>query len=179
MIFGMRNPEKIWHKSLTHCPPRLSDVAAVPWEIEKVIFNSIIHTYFWLFMLSHKKTICNPLAHPPKNVITLTCELQNFFVWLMFVAFFQTLEALKRPNCGLSSVALKEPVVMCGSCNVRQAMSQQVFRVTTFCINTCFQSFSTMYSHAVHHAMLKFSPHCNKPLPASLNTSISIHALLL
>jgi len=82
MIFGMRNPEKIWHKSLTHCPPRLSDVAAVPWEIEKVIFNSIVHTYFWLFTLSHKKTICNPLAHPPKNVITLTCELQNFFIWL-------------------------------------------------------------------------------------------------
>ena len=65
MIFSKWNPEKIWHKNLTDCPPRLSDVATVPWEIKKVIiFNSIIHTYFSLFTLSHKKTIYNPLAHP-------------------------------------------------------------------------------------------------------------------
>ena len=43
MIFGMWNLEKIWHKTLTHCPPHLSDVDTVPWEIQKVILNSIIH----------------------------------------------------------------------------------------------------------------------------------------
>jgi len=31
---------------LQTCLPHLSDVATVPWEIQKVIFNSIIHTYF-------------------------------------------------------------------------------------------------------------------------------------
>ena len=31
---------------------------------QKVIFNSIIHTHFWLFTLSQNKTNCNPLAHP-------------------------------------------------------------------------------------------------------------------
>jgi len=30
---------------------------------------------------------------------------------------------------------------MCGNWNVRQAVSQQVFKVTTFCTDTCFQSF--------------------------------------
>jgi len=30
---------------------------------------------------------------------------------------------------------------MCGNWNVRQAMSQQVFKVTTFCADTCFQFF--------------------------------------
>jgi len=35
----------------------------------------------------------------------------------------------------------KEPVVMCGNWNVRQAMLQQVSRVTTFGVNTCFQFF--------------------------------------
>jgi len=75
---------------------------------EKVIFNSISHTYYWLFTLSHKKTICNSLAYtPPKNVTTLTCELQNFFIWLKVCCVFQTLEALKRASCGLSSVAVK------------------------------------------------------------------------
>jgi len=38
----------------------------------------------------------------------------------------------------------KEPLVMCGNWNIRQAVLQQVFRVTTFCVNTCFQSFSTL-----------------------------------
>ena len=64
-----------------------------------------------------------------------------------------------------------------GNWNVRQAMLQQVFRVTIFCINTCFQSFSTLICRVVHHAVLKFSPRRNKPQP--LNTSISIHVILL
>ena len=38
----------------------LSDVAIVPWQIQKkIIFNRIIYTYFRLFMLSQKKTNCN------------------------------------------------------------------------------------------------------------------------
>ena len=40
-----------------------------------------------------------------------------------------------------------------------------LFRVTSFCINTCFRSFTTLISRIVHHAVLKFSPGCNKPLP--------------
>jgi len=35
MTFGMWNHEKIWHENLTDHPPRLSDVATVPREIEK------------------------------------------------------------------------------------------------------------------------------------------------
>ena len=82
MIFGMWNHEKIWHENLTDCPPRLSDVATVPWEIE-VIFNSIIHTHCRLFTLSHQKTICNPLPTTPENITTLTCKMLNFFIWLL------------------------------------------------------------------------------------------------
>jgi len=36
--------------------------------------------YFWLFTLSQKKTICNPLYHPTWKCITLTCEVPNFFL---------------------------------------------------------------------------------------------------
>ena len=36
--------------------------------------------YFWLFTLSQKKTICNPLAHPTWKYTTLTCEVPNFFL---------------------------------------------------------------------------------------------------
>jgi len=39
-------------KSIEICPPYLSDVATLPWEIHKVIFNNTTHTYSWLFALS-------------------------------------------------------------------------------------------------------------------------------
>jgi len=162
----MLNPEKIWRKNLTDCPPHLSDVATVPWEIQKVIFNSIIHTYFWLFTLSHKKTICNPLAHP-----TWKCHHTNLWIAKLFhlteglLRSFKRWRLWKEPVVDYHRWLWKEPVVMCGNCNVRQAMSQQVFRVTAFCVNTCFQSFSTLFGYIVHHAVLKFSPCRNKPLP--------------
>ena len=47
MIFGVLNHEKICMERLQTCPPHLSDVATLPWEIQKkVIFDSIIHTYY-------------------------------------------------------------------------------------------------------------------------------------
>jgi len=61
------------------CPPHLSDAATFPWEIQKVIFTSIIHTYFCLFTLPHKKLTVIHLPTSHENVTTLTCELQNFF----------------------------------------------------------------------------------------------------
>ena len=48
----------------------------------------------------------------------------------------------------------KEPVVMCGNLNVRQATSQQVFKVTIFCMDTHFQSFSPLINRIIHHALL-------------------------
>ena len=59
---------------------------------------------------------------------------------------------------------LWEPVVICGKWNARQATLQQMFKVTTFCTDTCFQSFSPLINCIVHHAVLKFSPCCNKTL---------------
>ena len=38
-----------------------------------------IFFYFWLFTLSQKKTICNPLAHPTWKCTILTCEVPDFF----------------------------------------------------------------------------------------------------
>ena len=71
----------------------------------------------------------------------------------------------KRAGCGLAMMALKEPVVMCGLWNVRQATSQQVFKVTTLCTDTCFQSFSPLINCIAHNAVLKFSPCRNKTFP--------------
>jgi len=45
-------------------------------------------------------------------------------------------------------LALKTAFVMYGNLNVSQAMSQQLFKVTTFCIDTRFKSFA---SDQLHH----------------------------
>ena len=62
---------------------------------------------------------------------------------------------------------------MRGNWNVSHAVSQQVFRVTTFCINTCFQSFSTLIIWA------EIQPMSQQAAAASLNMSVSVHALFL
>jgi len=166
MIFGMLNPEKIWHKNLTGLftsPVRCSYFTLG--NAKKVIFNSIIHSCFWLFMLSQKKTICNPLAHP-----TWKYHHTNLWIAKLFRLTESSLRSFRRwrlweePVLSCCWWLWKEPVVMCGNWNVRQAVSQQVFSVTTFCV-TCFQSFSTLISHIVHHAVLKFNQCHNKPLP--------------
>jgi len=47
MTFYVKSWEKIDTSILQICPPHLSDVAILPREIQKVIFNSIFHAYFW------------------------------------------------------------------------------------------------------------------------------------
>jgi len=69
---------------------------------------------------------------------------------------------------------------MCENWNVRQATSQQVFKMTTLCTDTCFQSFSPLINCIVHHALLKFSSCRNKVLPQLVRIAdwYSIYSLL-
>ena len=178
MIFCVKSWENLPWKSYRFVHLALRRSHFTLWN-PKVIFNSIIHTYLWLFMLSQKKKNCNPLAHPPENVTTLTCELQNFFIRL-------------KVCCVLSNVGGSEEsqlcVVVSGSGKNRLwsvatvmsgKQSQQVFRVTIFCFSTCFQSFSMLISRIVHHAVLKFSPCRSKLLPQASTCLYQIHVLLL
>jgi len=41
------------------CPPHLSDVATLPWEIQKSHLSTLLFIYFKLFTLSQKKTNSN------------------------------------------------------------------------------------------------------------------------
>ena len=70
-------------KILEVCPPHLSDVATLPWEVRKKSFSTVlfIHTSDYLSYLRRKQTVIH-LPTLLENVITLTCELQNFFVLL-------------------------------------------------------------------------------------------------
>ena len=58
MIFGTLNPEKIWHENLTDLS--ISPVSCshlILGNLKKVIFNIIIHTYFWLFVISEENKL--------------------------------------------------------------------------------------------------------------------------
>jgi len=148
-------------KVLPICPSHLSDVTTLLWEIQKVIFNSVIHAYFWLFTLFQKKTNCNPLAHP-----IWKCHHTNLWIAKLFhpdwrfAAYFQTLEALKRASCGLSSVVMWLATEMLG----KQCHSNCSEWPPSALIHA-----SGLFRHwsvaLVHHVVLKFSPRRNKPLP--------------
>ena len=110
-----------------------------------LLFNSSIHTYFRLFMLSQKKNYYPLTHHICKMSPHYLVKRTNFSSDWRYVAFLQTLVALKKASCGLALVALRrtgcDVLQIMKKWNVRQATLQQVFKVTTFCTDTCFSLF--------------------------------------
>ena len=72
--------------------------------------NRVLATFTFLlliiYVISEKKTICNPLAHPTWKCTTLTCEVPNFFylteglhcTCIFRTCVFQYLR-FQRPQC--------------------------------------------------------------------------------
>jgi len=51
----MLTPEKIFDMNTLHiCPPHLSDVTTLPWEIQKSLFNIIIHIFQIIYVSSEE-----------------------------------------------------------------------------------------------------------------------------
>jgi len=129
-----------------------------------------IHTSDYLRYLRRKQTV----IHLPSTWKCHRTECKTFSSDWSFIAFFQTWEALKRASCRLSSVAMKKSVVMCGNWHVRQAVSQQMFRATTFGVSKCFQSFSTLISYIVTtlcwNSAHVATSRCRKPGYVHINT---------
>jgi len=169
-----------WHENLTNLPTLRVRGSHFTLGNPKKLFSTLLftHTSDSLCYLRRKPTVIH-LPTPPENVTTLTCELQNFF-YLTEVLLPSTKRWrlwVKKASC--RRWLWKELVVMCGMWNVRQAVSQQVFRVTTFYVNTCFQSFfDTDQSHSTP-VCADIQPVSQQAAAASLNMSISIHALFL
>jgi len=162
----MLNPEKICHENLTNLSASPVRCSHFTLGNPKKSFSIVLftNTSDYSCYLRRKQTVIL-LSTPTENVTTLTCELQNFFIGL-------------KVRCVLSNVWGSEESQLCvvigGSWKnrlwcVATGMSgkqchSKCSGVTTFCVSTCFQSFSTLISRIVHHAVLKFSPCCNKPL---------------
>jgi len=158
MIFGILNSEKIWHDNFT-------DLSTSPVRCSYFTLGNPKKSFSAVLFI-HTSDYYNPLAHP-----TWKCHHTNFSIAKLFhlteglLRSFKRWKPRKEPVVGCCRWLWKEPFVMCGNWNVRQAMSQPVFSVTTFYIYTRFQSFSTLISRIVHHSVLKFIPCRNKLLP--------------
>jgi len=174
-MFGMLNPQKIW-------PENLTDLSASPVRCShftsgnpKKSFSTVlfIHTYLCYLRPQKKKQTVIHLPTPSENVTILTCEMQKCLIWLQVCCVLSNVGGSEGASCGLSSVSLKTT----GIGNVRQATSQKVFRVTTFC--TMFPVFfDTDQSHSTPRCS-EIQPMSQQAAAASFNMSVSIHALLL
>ena len=165
MIFGVLNPEKIWRQQLVHLPT--SPVYCSHFTLgnpKKVIFQQYYPYIHIIYVISVENKLL-PL-YPPhlKNVTPLPCKMHNIFIWLKVCGSSKSWWIWNEPVVGWHWWLWKELVVMCGKWNVRQATLQQMLKVTTFCTNTCFQSFLPLINCIIHHALLKFNPCCNKTL---------------
>ena len=95
-----------------------------------------------MHVISEENKLLAPYPPHPKNVTALPCKMHNFFVWLKVCCIPPNVgDSEKKPVVGWHWWLWKEPVVMCGKWNVRQATLHQMFKVTTFCTDTGFQSF--------------------------------------
>ena len=64
--------------------------------------------------------------------------------------------------------------------NCQAINGKEAFKVSTICTNTRFQPFLPLINRIIHHALLKFSPRRNKPLPQLIRIAdwYSTHTLL-
>ena len=49
---------------------------------KKSFFNSIIHAYLIIYVISEENKLLLPYPPHLKNITTLPCKMQNFFIWL-------------------------------------------------------------------------------------------------
>ena len=154
MIFGVLNPKKIWHHQLVHLPTSPVYCSHFTLGNPKKSFSTVLfkHTSDYLRYLRRK------LLYPPhlKNVTTLPCKMHNFFIWLKVCCIPPKLVALKKQVVGWQWWFGKR--TFCDVWQMECHALQQMFKVTIFCTDTCFQSFSPLFNCIVHHALLKFSP---------------------
>ena len=136
MSFGVSNPEKIWHQQFVHLPTSPVYRGHLTFGNPKVFSTVLfIHTSDYSRYLRRKQTVTPYLPHL-KNITALPCKMQNLFIWLKVML-----------HSSKPWWLWKEPVVMCGNWDVKQATSQQVFKVTTFCTDTCFHFIATDQLH--------------------------------
>ena len=150
MMFGVLNPAKMWHQQLMHLP--ISPVYCSHFTLgnPKSHFSTVlfIHTSDYLRYLRRKQTV-TPLPTTPEKCHHTTlwnAELIHLMEGILFLSKHWWL--WKGEFCCVALVAVKRADCVV----IRQAASQQVFKVTTFCTDIRFQPFLPLINCIVHHS---------------------------
>ena len=85
MIFGVLNPEKIWHQKLVLLPTSHIYCSHFTLGNSKSHFSTVlfIRTSDYLRYLRRKQTV-TPLPPHLKNVTALPCKMHKFFIFFIF-----------------------------------------------------------------------------------------------
>ena len=147
MIFGTSNPQKILHQYLIDLPTSLVCCSHFILGNPKSHFSTIL--FICIICSSHY--LCYLRFGTITVIVNLPITPEKYHhTTLWTVEIIHLMEGVLFPS--ERWWFWKQPIVVCGNVNVRQATSQQVFKVTTFCI-------------IVHHALLIIIPRLNKLLP--------------
>jgi len=142
MICCTLNPEKIWHENLTGLstsPVRCSYFTS---EIQKSHFQRY---YSYILLIICVISIIH-LPASPENITTLTCELQNFFIWLKVCCVLSSVggseksqswivvggSAKNRLWCMATGIKNKKVDVFCGT----QGIHVQLHKFILLCAET-------------------------------------------
>ena len=125
-----------------------------------------MHVLQIIFVISEENKLLFPYPPHLKNVTALPCKMHNFFIWLKMCCIPPNVGGSeKKPVVGWHWWLWKEPVVMCGKWNVRQANVQSDHLLHGYILPVFFAT------HQLHHP-----PRCAKIQPMSQcfrNSSIS------
>ena len=162
------NFEKIWQENLTELFISLVRCSHFTLKNPKSHFQHYYSYILLIIYLRRKQTVIY-LSTPPENVTTLTCKLLNFFIWLNVCCVLSNVGGSKANQLWVVVGGSEESRLWCVATGMSGKQCHSKCSVwppsATFCVNRCFQSFSTLFGRIVHHAVLKFSPCRNKPLP--------------
>ena len=112
MIFGVLNPEKIWHQCLVRLFTSPVYCSHFTLGNPKKSFLTVlfIRTSDYLRYLRRKQTV-TPLPTTPENVTVLPCKMHNFFIWLKICCIPPNVGVSEKKPCGLALVALKRTML--------------------------------------------------------------------
>jgi len=123
------------------CPPRQSDIATLPWEIQNGhVFRSIIDTYFILFTLSQKKTN-SPITMSGEcyrrsgcmkyqSVIQTSCTYGWLRHWLNFSTVWHTMRLISGKKDWKHCVSIQNVATLNTCCDVAY-LTFQLPHITT------------------------------------------------
>ena len=174
MIFGVWNREQMWHQKLIN----LSTAPVICSHFtlgnpQKVIFNNTINTYFCLFALSQNKMNCKLAHHTWKTSSHYLVKCRTCSSDWRYIVFLQNFGGFEKSRLWWVVWQLE-----CQASNITASVQND--HLLHGHVLSVFFLISLLINRIVHHALQKFSPCLNKPLPQLVRIAdwYSIHTLL-